>query len=106
LIKSNFKDTLDLIKMPKTLASKIVTILNQAGFHVRPITTFTLAAAKFQSEIKINYQGQIFNGKSALECTTIAAPCGAEFTIEAEGDDAELAVKTLAELVENKFELT
>ncbi len=89
--------------MPDTFASEKVVIQNSAGFHVRPITAFVQTALKYKSEIRIKYNGQTVNGKSPLECTMLAAPFGAEFVIEAEGEDAQEAIKELTKLVKNKF---
>lgn len=43
------------------------------------------------------------DGKSVMQMMTLAAVRGTPICIEAEGEDAELAVAKLAELFENKF---
>lgn len=43
------------------------------------------------------------NAKSILEVLSLGAEYGSIITITANGEDAEKAVETLAELVKNKF---
>ncbi|MCD4656148.1 MAG: HPr family phosphocarrier protein [Planctomycetes bacterium] len=89
--------------MPDTYASDKIVIKNKAGFHVRPITAFVQAATKYECDIKVTFQDQTINGKSVLECTLLAASSGAELIIEAEGADADEAVRDLVQLAESKF---
>ena len=89
--------------MPDTYASDKIVIKNKAGFHVRPITAFVQTATKYECDIKVKFQDQIINGKSVLECTLLAAASGAELILEAEGADAEDAIRELVQLAENKF---
>ena len=89
--------------MPDTYASVKIIIKNKAGFHVRPITAFVQTSSKFESTLRVKYQDQVINGKSVLECTLLAAPSEAELFLEAEGEDAELLIRELEMLAENKF---
>ena len=41
--------------------------------------------------------------KSVLELLMLAAECGSELTISADGADAKQAVKAIVELVEGRF---
>ena len=43
------------------------------------------------------------NAKSILGILTLAAECGSELTVRAEGPDAEEAVRAILELLENGF---
>lgn len=85
------------------MARRQVEILNFYGLHLRPADRFVRLASTFQSEIRVHCHGGVFNGKSILDLTTLAAECGVKLDLEARGPDAEQAVTALAELVAAKF---
>jgi phosphocarrier protein len=76
-----------------------VIICNPHGFHMRPKSAFARRAAQFQSEIRVLWNGQTFNGKSMFELMLAAAPQGDEMTIEVEGPDAAEALGPLAAIL-------
>jgi phosphotransferase system HPr (HPr) family protein len=80
-----------------------VTILNRKGLHVRPAAAFAKEAARFKSKIRIVRDGRSFDGKSSLDLLMIAAVPGTRLTIQAEGEDAELAAAELAKFVDSRF---
>ncbi len=80
------------------------TVKNRLGLHARAASKFVQAANRFSSEITVSREGQEVNGKSIMGILILAAACGTEITIRAEGDDAREAVSTLGELVENGFD--
>jgi phosphotransferase system HPr (HPr) family protein len=85
------------------VATRKVEITNTNGLHLRPADKFVRLANQFKSEVRINYKGKQFNGKSILEVATLAADCGTWLELEARGSDAEAAVVALAELVLARF---
>lgn len=86
-----------------TVARRQVEITNSLGLHLRPADKFVKLALKFQSDIKVHYNGNQHNGKSILDLTTLAAECGTLLELEARGPDAEAAVDALASLVLAQF---
>jgi phosphocarrier protein len=64
---------------------------------------FVQLAAHFKSEIRVMKDGTSVNGKSIMGLLTLVAALGFSIVIEAEGPDAEDAVKALGELVDNGF---
>jgi phosphocarrier protein HPr len=85
------------------VARRQVEITNEYGLHLRPADTFVKLAHQFQSEIRILYKGNEYNGKSILDLTTLAAERGSRLEVEARGLDAEEAVAALADLVLAEF---
>jgi phosphotransferase system HPr (HPr) family protein len=75
-----------------------IKILNELGLHARPAAEFVLAARSFRSEIWIVKGGERFSAASVLEVLTANLCLGETAMIEAEGRDAEEAVKRLVEL--------
>jgi len=80
-----------------------VEILNRLGLHMRPADRFVKLALQYQSEIRVVYNGNEFNGKSILDLTSVAADCGTKLVLEARGADAEAAIVALADLVAARF---
>ena len=60
-------------------------------------------ASRYQSNIAVGRDDMVVNGKSVLGVMTLAAECGAELLIRAEGSDAEAAIGALAALVRSGF---
>ncbi len=51
------------------------------------------------------YQNSTVNAKSLLGILTLAASRGAKIRVEAEGEDAELAVQSIVTLASNRFNI-
>ena len=85
------------------VARRQVKITNALGLHLRPADKFVKLAMQFQSEIRVHYNGNVYNGKSILGLTTLAAECGTCLDLEASGSDAAEAIDALAELVRAQF---
>ena len=60
-------------------------------------------ASRYQSNIAVGRDDMVVNAKSVLGVMTLAAECGAELLIRAEGSDAEAAIGALTALVRNGF---
>jgi phosphocarrier protein len=86
-----------------TVARRQLEVTNSLGLHLRPANKFVELATKFQSEIRVLYNGNAFNGKSILDLTSLAAECGTRLEVEARGPDAPEAIEALAELVSAQF---
>ncbi len=83
-----------------------VCITHANGLHARPSVMFTQLAKSFVSIISIadKAQGPWLNAKSIVKVMGLKAPFGAILFIRALGSDAELALKSLSQLVENDFD--
>jgi phosphocarrier protein len=86
-----------------TVARRQVEVTNSLGLHLRPANKFVALALKFQSDIRVHYNGNEFNGKSILDLTSLAAERGTRLEVEARGPDAPDAVEALADLVSAQF---
>src|SRR4051812_30077136 len=87
-------------------ASRDIIVSNTMGLHARPAMTFVDLANQFSSEIKVIKPGDdtvTADGKSVMQMIVLEATQGTPLKIEANGDDADEAVKKLAELFESKF---
>ena len=69
---------------------------------MRPAMKFVDIANQFNAKITLS-DGQIdADAKSILEVCMLAAPKGVKLNIKAEGPDAEKAIESLRELVEDR----
>lgn len=80
-----------------------VEIINRLGLHARPAAKLTQKANEFLSEIKIDKDGRVVNGKSIMGVMLLAASKGTILKITADGTDEQEALSELRTLFENKF---
>ncbi len=80
-------------------------VINDKGLHTRPSTELVKCATSFKAEVQLMYQEFVVNAKSLLGILTLAATRGSCIQIQAQGEDAVMAVKTIIELAENKFHI-
>jgi phosphocarrier protein len=85
------------------MSERTTQIRNKYGLHARPAAEFVKLATQFQSEIWVRKQELEVNGKSIMGMMMLAAECGAEITIRADGDDEQEAIEKLIALVNNRF---
>jgi phosphocarrier protein HPr len=85
------------------MTERRVTVMNSHGIHARPAAEIVKTAAKFKANITIIRDNLDVNGKSIMGVMMLAAECGAEVVIRAEGEDEAAAVDALATLVASKF---
>ena len=82
---------------------KTIRLPNKLGLHMRAANIFVDAASRFGSTIQVGRGELVVNGKSIMGLMMLAAPCGTELVIEAEGPDEEQAMAELLELVGTGF---
>ena len=80
-------------------------MVNKLGIHARPATLLVQAASRYEAEIFLS-KGDVsrINGKSIMGVMMLAAEQGAEVLVEAEGRDAEAAVRAVSDLLGGDFE--
>jgi phosphocarrier protein len=82
---------------------KLITIKNASGLHARPAGMFVKKAAEFKSTVEVLAKGKTVNAKSIMGIMSLGLAKGDELTIVANGDDQEVAIAALVELVEGGF---
>ena len=83
------------------MVSKIVKVTNEQGMHMRPATVFSAAVTPFDADVKINFNGNSYDGKSVMMLMAACIKCGAEIEIVCNGSDEEAALAKAVELVES-----
>jgi phosphocarrier protein len=85
------------------MPSAEVPIVNKLGLHARASAKLTQLASKFGAEIWLTRNTRRVNAKSIMGVMMLAAGKGSSVLIEAEGADADAALKALQDLIANKF---
>lgn len=78
-------------------------IVNKLGLHARASALFVKTASQFKADIKLKKESVEVNGKSIMGIMMLAAAKGTTVTLSIEGEDEELAMQTIGELINNGF---
>ncbi|MDP4092498.1 MAG: HPr family phosphocarrier protein [Bacillota bacterium] len=81
------------------MLEKTVEITNPSGLHARLAAMFVETAGRFTSKIWIIKDDRRVNAKSIMGLMSLAIANGEPVMISAEGEDEELAVKELIDLL-------
>ena len=84
--------------------SQQVTLVNELGMHLRAAGRFVQVASRFKAAITIERKEVAVDGRSIMGILSLAAACGQEITIHAEGEDAADTLMALVALVQDSFE--
>lgn len=86
-------------------ASGSAVILDPTGLHARPAVKLTKTAKGFAADIRVRAAEDAawVNAKSPNAVMKLKAAHGATLFIEADGEDAETAVRDLVALIEREF---
>jgi phosphocarrier protein HPr len=82
---------------------KEITIINKLGLHARAAAKFVTLASTFQSDIQLARASRTVNGKSIMGVMMLAAAKGASVELIADGEDEQLALDKLEQLVLDRF---
>ena len=85
------------------MVERSVEIVNKNGIHARPAAAIVRTAGKFESQITLAREDMEVNGKSIMGVMMLAAECGSQVFLRADGPDASEAVEAISLLIANKF---
>ena len=88
---------------PMSKVVKKLEIVNKLGLHARASALLVQTVNKFTAQVNISKDGQTTDGRSIMGVLTLAATQGSKIQVEANGDDAERAIKAIEKLVEARF---
>jgi len=83
---------------------KTIKMTNPTGLNAKAAALLVQTAGKFTSKIWIAKDDKIVDAKSIMGLMSLTVPMGSEISVEADGEDEQLAVKRLIELIESGFE--
>lgn len=67
----------------------------EEGFHARPVSEFVSVAKRFESKIEIEFEEEIYDGKSPLSIMCGCIEDGCVFTLRIEGSDEKEAYEAI-----------
>ena len=85
------------------MCSKDVTVNNKVGLHARPATFFIQKANSYKSSIWVEKDDRRVNAKSLLGVLSLGIAKGMTVALIADGQDEEIALDGLKELIETGF---
>lgn len=85
------------------MQSRNFTIKNRLGLHARAAAQLVQTASKFTSDIVLVKDDVEVNGKSIMGILLLAAPQGTDICVNVSGNDEDLAMSTIADLIEDGF---
>ena len=86
------------------MTSRTVTVVNVLGMHARAAARFVRLASSFVSQVRVNRDNRVIDGKSIMGLLLLAAARGAAITISVDGPDETVAIDALCALVERGFD--
>ena len=86
------------------MMTRTVTVINVLGMHARAAARFVRLASSFASQVRVNRNGRMIDGKSIMGLLLLAAARGAAITISVDGPDEAAAIDALCALVERGFD--
>ncbi len=77
-------------------------VIDSVGLHARPATISVNIANRFKSQVSITYDDHTVNMQSILGVMSLGIPSQAEITITCEGEDEELAIETISNILKEQ----
>jgi len=79
---------------------KTVVVANPPmGLHLRPATAFAKLVRGLKCHVTLTNGDRRADGRSAFDLLGLLAPPGTELLLEVEGEDADIAVEPLCEIL-------
>ena len=72
-----------------------IVIQNQTGLHARPAKVLVNLAKQFKSRSVFSFGAKRANAKSMVSVLTLGAVSGSSITVQANGEDEDLAIAEL-----------
>jgi len=83
------------------MISRDVVVNLQSDATARPVAVLVQLASKYESKVYIVVKDKKINAKSIMGMMSLGFGQGDNLTIQAEGNDAEAAVKEIADYIES-----
>lgn len=86
------------------MPERTLTLTNQRGLHARAATKLVKCGQPFSATIHVYKQQQMADAANIMSLLMLAAPCGTELRVCAEGQDAEQALDAIQALFDARFD--
>ena len=78
-------------------------IKNKLGLHARAAALLVQTVNRFSAQVTLTKDGQSADARSIMGVLTLAATQGSKLHVEANGEEAERAVKAIEKLIDARF---
>lgn len=86
------------------MQAKKLVLINKRGLHARAATRLVQTCKQFQAQVQISTSNGQAQGQNIMQLLMLAAPCGTQLNITAQGQDAAAALAALEALINNRFD--
>ncbi len=86
------------------MLEKKITLTNKRGLHARAATRLVQVSQPYQAQTFIRLGDKTANTRNIMQLLMLAAPCGTELSILADGEDEAQALDALISLIEARFD--
>lgn len=86
------------------MMTKAFTIQNKLGIHARPAAQFVRTASRYKSDVSVEKDGEMVDGKSIMGMMMLAVGYGMQIVVTVDGPDEADLMKALEDLIERKFD--
>lgn len=91
-------------KIPEGAVFRDFVVSNRLGLHARPAAMLVKVTRKFESDVYIERDGSVVDGKSIMGVMMLGAATGSKLRFISIGNDAELMLEAISELFAKRFE--
>lgn len=84
--------------------SKDIEIINKLGLHARAATKLAQLSQRFSAQITLSLDDNQADASSIMALMLLAGGQGKVVTVRAEGEDAEQALASICELINQRFD--
>ena len=85
------------------MQERVFKIKNRLGLHARPAAMLVQITTKHPAKVMIHKGDQEVDGKSIMGLMTLAAECGSEIKVLADGVDEQHVLDEIERLIDTKF---
>ena len=86
------------------MQTQTITIINKLGLHARAAAKLVTLASQYQCKIELQRNQRTVNGKSIMAVMLLAASKGTELEVRTDGEDEAVAMDSILELINNRFD--
>jgi phosphocarrier protein len=86
------------------MVERELEIINRLGLHARAAAKLVQTTGAYRSEVTLEKDGEVVDGKSILGILLLAAGQGTCLTVRCEGEDEQAALSAVQALVANRFD--
>ncbi|HSH50019.1 MAG TPA: HPr family phosphocarrier protein [Halomonas sp.] len=81
-----------------------VTLVNKRGLHARAATRLVQCSQRFTARVTVHHGDRQGDADNIMSLLMLAAPCGTELLVEADGEDEHEALDALEALFASRFD--